>query len=175
MSSNNIDYKNVNDIDKQNSFNDSQRLDFSVFNRDIEYLNNELNNNDMILNNPNDSDENISKNVLKYHNFVSADDFDKYLISKQQQLLNKKSELASKQAIKDKEMDKFYNLSLYQISNNTTQTLISILNELIIFNNNNNKTLGKFINIFIKNDRLIYVGITTIIISFMIYFISATS
>lgn len=113
-------------------------------------------------------------NVLKYYNMISASDFDKYLISKQQEALHKKSLKASVQAIKDKENERFYNLSMLNIANNTMSTLVSVLNDLVKFFNDKHKTLGKLYNIFVKEDRLIYLGLVIIFLSFTLYFITVT-
>ena len=114
-------------------------------------------------------------NVLKFYNTISASDFDKFLISKQQKELEKKSLKASVQAIKDKENEKFYNLSLKNVLQNTTQTVVDIINDMVMFVNDDHKTFGKLFNIFTKSDRLIYVGLVLIFLSVVLYFINVTS
>lgn len=114
-------------------------------------------------------------NVLKYYNTISASDFDKFLISKQQQELQKKSLKASVQAIKDKENEKFYNISLKNVLQNTTKTLVDIMNDLVIFVNDDHKTLGKLFNIFTKSERMIYIGLVLMLLSIVLYFITVTS
>lgn len=124
--------------------------------------------------------ENVGKNgvkksdVLKYYNMISASDFDKYLISKQQLELDNKGEEATAQAIKDKENERFYNLSLRSIGENTTRVLVNVLNDLVAYVNSDYKTFGGLFNIFTKEDRLIYVGIVVIILSLMFYFVNVS-
>jgi hypothetical protein len=54
------------------------------------------------------------------------------------------------------------------IMNNMSQTFIDIMQE-IINTNYQNITLSDFIYIFIKDDRLLYVGLLLVLISFSIY------
>lgn len=116
----------------------------------------------------------VGTNVLKYYNMISASDFDKYLISKQQEALHKKSLKASVQAVKDKENERFYNLSMLNIANNIMSTLVDVLNDLVKFFNDSHKTFGKLYNIFVKEDRLIYLGLVVLFFSFVLYFITVT-
>lgn len=115
------------------------------------------------------------KNVLKYYNLISASDFDKFLIDMQQKKLNEKSLKATEQAIKDKENEKFYNLSIKNIVQNTTNIMIEVVNDLVVYFNSDDKTFGGLYVIISKNDRFIYVGIVMILISVMLYFITVTS
>lgn len=114
-------------------------------------------------------------NVLKFYNMISASDFDKFLISKQQESLKKKSLKATAQSIKDKENENFYNLSMKQVLQNTTKTLVAVINDMVIFLNDQHKTFGKLFDIFTKSDRLIYVGLVLMFISVVLYFIMVTS
>lgn len=114
-------------------------------------------------------------NVLKYYNMISASDFDKYLISKQQETLKQKSLKETEQNVKDKESEKFYNLSIKNVGENTSKVLIDVMNDLVKFVNDEHKTFGKLFNIFTKNDRMIYVGIVIVLLSIMFYFITVTS
>ena len=113
--------------------------------------------------------------VLKFYNMISASDFDKFLISKQQESLNKKSLKATEQSIKDKNNEKFYNLSMKHVLQNTTKTLVDVINDIVIFVNDQHKTFGKLFNIFTKSDRLIYLGLVFVFISIVLYFIMVTS
>jgi hypothetical protein len=70
-------------------------------------------------------------------------------------------------------------LSIGKIYENTIQTIIDIINEIVYLIDNSNYYKNDFynhyINIFIKNDRLFYIGIILIILSFVIYFIDGAS
>ena len=70
---------------------------------------------------------------------------------------------------------RIYNLSVTEIGKKIAETILHILNELTEFHYIKKPNFSTFINIFIKNDRLIYLGILSIIIAFMLFFISATS
>ena len=76
--------------------------------------------------------------------------------------LNSFSEKNRKEAVKK---TVFYNLSLKQILDNFLLTWNDIINEI----------LASIIEITTKGDRLIYVGIMLIIISFFIYFLLISS
>jgi len=68
-------------------------------------------------------------------------------------------------------------LNVGSIYKNTIQTIIDIINEvIIILDNNDNKNLYKnLVNVFIKKERQFYIGIIFIILSFVIYFIDGVS
>jgi hypothetical protein len=70
-------------------------------------------------------------------------------------------------------------LSIGKIYENTIQTIIDIINEIVyLIDNSNyykNDYYNQYINIFTKNDRLFYIGIILIILSFVIYFIDGAS
>lgn len=116
----------------------------------------------------------VDTNVLKYYNIISASDFDKFLLSKQQKQLEEKSIKATEQSIKDKESNRFYNLSLSQILQNTTTAMVEILNDLVLYIEQNDKNIGEILTILTKKDRMIYVGLVIIFLSFLLYFITVT-
>ena len=66
-------------------------------------------------------------------------------------------------------------LSIGKIYENTIQTIIDIINEMTYVSYDNKNYYNQFINIINKNDRLFYVGIILIILSFVIYFIDGVS
>ena len=70
---------------------------------------------------------------------------------------------------------RFYNLSLKQILNNLSLTLIKIMNEISIYMEKSDRTTKELIDIFTKDDRMIYVGILLIILSLGIFFINISS
>ena len=84
--------------------------------------------------------------------------------------------------IQDKQSKEFLNLSLNDIFQNFTKTLILILNDIVIFIDNyldpkkeKSNLLIDFLEIFIIEDRLLYVGLFFILISFFIYFMDISS
>ena len=76
-----------------------------------------------------------------------------------------------------------YNMSIKDIYKNTLQTAIDIINdvselysnEFYSKNYNRENYIKKFIDIIMKNDRKLYVGIILILFSFIIYFIDGAS
>ena len=72
----------------------------------------------------------------------------------------------------------FYNLSLKQIFNNFLKTWNLIIMDIMeLYNTQNSwkKILFDLLFIFTKDERLIYVGIMLIIVSFFMYFILLSS
>jgi hypothetical protein len=72
-------------------------------------------------------------------------------------------------------------LNVADIYKNTIQTIIDIINDIIFltndtYYNSEYKILyNNIINIIFKNDRIFYVGIIFVILSFVIYFIDGVS
>jgi hypothetical protein len=69
-------------------------------------------------------------------------------------------------------------LNVGDIYKNTIQTIIDIINDIIFLTNDtyyNNKLYNNILNIIFKKDRIFYVGIIFIILSFVIYFIDGVS
>jgi len=74
--------------------------------------------------------------------------------------------------------DDFFNFSIIDIYKNTIQTIIDIINEitnLFDISPNYNNIFRKILRIIFKNDRMFYIGIILIILSFIIYFIDGAS
>jgi len=65
-------------------------------------------------------------------------------------------------------------LSVGKIYENTIQTIIDIINETVYITGSKNYYY-EIINIVNKDDRLFYIGIILIILSFVIYFIDGVS
>lgn len=113
------------------------------------------------------------QNILKYDDFIKYSDYNKNVINRENQKLAQMND-SHNQILKQRSIDEtIYNLSIKQIFNNFSNTIIDILNEItLLFNNINNITFNDFINIFIKEDRLIYIGILSILISISLYIIN---
>ncbi len=80
---------------------------------------------------------------------------------------------ANEELEQKQEHEVFINLSLIQIFRKLSSTIISIINELLTLNQKS--SLEDFIYIFIRDDRLIYIGILLIIIGLCFYLIDITS
>jgi len=77
-----------------------------------------------------------------------------------------------------KDTDDFFNISILDIYRNTIQTIIDIINEithLLDITKNYDNIFRKILRIFLKNERMFYIGIILIILSFIIYFIDGAS
>ena len=76
----------------------------------------------------------------------------------------------------DKDND-YANISIYDIYVNSIQIMIDIINDItVLLNNYNSNTIFTDIyNIIFKTERMFYIGIMFIIISFVIYFIDGVN
>jgi len=67
-------------------------------------------------------------------------------------------------------------INISDIYRNTMQTIIDIINDTtFLINDKKYMNYNKIIQIFIKKDRMFYIGIIFIILSFVIYFIDVVS
>lgn len=74
--------------------------------------------------------------------------------------------------------DDYFNFSIKDTYQNTFQTIIDIINDMtqIIDNSGNyNNYFKTFLAIFFNENRLFYIGIILIILSFIIYFIDGAT
>lgn len=78
------------------------------------------------------------------------------------------------QQIIEKKLKRVYNLSIVDITKKVLSTIVDITTDLTNWMNTDKK-LNEFIDIFIKKDRLIYIGILSVVIAFILFFISSTS
>ena len=109
-------------------------------------------------------------NILKYDNLMSLSEFDKMLMAKQYRKLYGKSEEANNNKLENYINNKFTNLSLSEIFYKFTKTMMDLIQE--IPEKYEKDKLD--INIFMKEDRIIYVGILCVIIALLLYFISVS-
>lgn len=92
------------------------------------------------------------------------------------QLLETIPKFINKEERKDNE--DFFNISILDIYRNTIQTIIDIINEithLLDITQNYDNIFRKILRILFKNERMFYIGIILIILSFIIYFIDGAS
>lgn len=66
-------------------------------------------------------------------------------------------------------------LNVGSIYKNTIQTIIDIINDVIILIDNNTNYYENLKKIFFKEERQFYIGIIFILLSFVIYFIDGVS
>jgi hypothetical protein len=91
------------------------------------------------------------------------------------QLLERIPEILKKEERRDE--NDFFNFSIIELYQNTMQTMIDIINDVIrVFDNyNKDSYLTTFMQIFFHEKRLFYIGIILIILSFVIYFIDGAT
>ena len=115
-------------------------------------------------------------NILKNESIITLNDYEKYKLNEQYNKLYTNSKISTSELKDEKENNRFYNLSLKNVFDNLITTIVIIINELTIYNKDkDNKNTQDLIEIFIKDDRLIYVGIFLIILSLMLFFIKVSS
>ncbi len=112
------------------------------------------------------------QNILKFDNFLSYSDYNKNIINRENKILNQENTINNNLLNNEFNNNKIYNLSIKKIFTNLSNTIIDIINDLSDLFNNNNITLNKFLNIFIINDRLVYIGVLSIIIAILLYIIN---
>jgi len=91
------------------------------------------------------------------------------------QILEQIPELKQTKKNKIDEND-FFNFTLIDTYKNTIQTIIDIINDIIkLFDNSNKYSLMSFLDIFFQENRMFYIGIILVILSFVIYFIDGAT
>jgi hypothetical protein len=75
----------------------------------------------------------------------------------------------------DKNILDITQLNIGDIYKNTIQTIIDIINEVVIYYDINANNKSSLYDIFFKNDRMFYIGVILVILSFVIYFIDGVS
>lgn len=115
------------------------------------------------------------QNVMKNDTPLMDSNFEKYNLAKDYNKLYDYSVRGNEKHIKDKYAKRVYNLSLKEIYNNFFSNMVLILNETVDYVYSPNKSFNNFMEIFTKNDRLVYVGILLIVLSFIIHFVFQSS
>lgn len=100
-------------------------------------------------------------------------DYEIRSMEEQQRRLKYFTDTTNEELQQKQEQQLFINLSLVDLLSNMSKTIITIINELIDINQDT--TWNDVILIFIKNDRLVYIGILLIIVSLCIYLIDITN
>ena len=132
---------------------------------DTKLLNMENNNND------NENDKQSEKYVLKNKFNFNYSDYQKLKLAEQYNELYSKQFTTNNENEKIVENKKIFNLSLKDLFKNTSVTLSDLLNDLVIYYNQEHKTLNEFILIFTKQQRLIYLGLLLILFAFSLWLI----
>ena len=132
---------------------------------DTKLLNMENNNNE------NENDKQSEKYVLKNKFNFNYSDYQKLKLAEQYNELYSKQFTTNMENEKIVENKKIFNLSLKDLFKNTSVTLSDLLNDLVIYYNQDNKTLNEFILIFTKEQRLIYLGLLIVLLAFSLWLI----
>ena len=129
-------------------------------------FNTKLNN----MENNNNENQN-EKRVLKNQFNFNYSDYQKLKLAEQYNELYSKQFTTNMENEKIIENKKIFNLSLKDLFKNTSVTLSDLLNDLVIYYNQEHKTLNEFILIFTKQQRLIYLGLLLILFAFSLWLI----
>lgn len=90
----------------------------------------------------------------------------------EQRRLTYYSDKTNEELYETQDQELFINLSLVSLFRNLSTTIIAIINELLEINENTQ--FNDIVLIFVKRDRLIYLGMLAIIIALSIYVIQIT-
>jgi hypothetical protein len=91
----------------------------------------------------------------------------------QQRRLKYFTDTTNEELQQKQEDELFINLSLVNLFSKMSSTIIAIINELLLLTKDSQ--FKDIVYIFIKNDRLVYIGILMVIISLAIYLIGITA
>ena len=91
----------------------------------------------------------------------------------EEKMLKYYTDKANYEATQQQENQQIINLSLVEIAAKISQTAIAVINELV--DPEKPKDLNGLITILFKEDRMVYIGITVILLSLGVYLIDITS
>lgn len=114
-------------------------------------------------------------NILNNNFLIDKTDYEKEKINQQYNDLYFNSFNDTLNLEKQKQKKIIYNLSISEITSNLSKVLFDILNELSLLHKNNNTNFRNYIEVFIKDDRMIYTGILFILLALAIFFIFVSS
>ena len=114
-------------------------------------------------------------NVLNNDFLIDKTDYEKEKINQQYNTLYFNSFKDTMDLKKEKSSTVIYNLSIKDIAQNLSKVLFQIINELTVLHHNTNSNVREYIEVFIKDDRLIYTGILFILLGLALFFIFNSS
>jgi hypothetical protein len=121
--------------------------------------------------NNNSKDENILKNNFT----LDYNDYEKLKIAEQYNKLYSNIYGANKENISLNENNKIFDFNSNDFLKKSGKVYISIMNDLTLFINDDNKSFNKFGIIFTKDENLIYIGFAILLFSFILWLIDITS
>jgi len=110
-------------------------------------------------------------NILKDQFTLEKSDFEKLKNAEQENQLKTLKYQENEKAKIMKEDKKIYNLSPKIFLQNLSNVSINIIEDITSWINQPNKDINNLFIIFVKNERLIYVGTLILILSFALWFI----
>ena len=122
-------------------------------------------------------DRSKDSNVLKTDYTLDYTDYEKLKINEQYNRLYSNVYTENKRNVQVNDNEKIYNLSLSVLLNKAGIVYIALLNELAIYfsKENEEKSINKLGLILTKDERLLYIGLLFLILSFSLWMISITS
>lgn len=104
---------------------------------------------------------------------VVHSNFEQQALDREDKTLKYYTDKANSNQDSDVQHQYILNLSLSEIAANISVTFIAVINDLV--NPSTRKDLNGLLNIFFKENRMIYIGLTILLISFGLYVIDITS
>jgi CRISPR/Cas system CMR subunit Cmr6 (Cas7 group RAMP superfamily) len=123
--------------------------------------------------NTNNKDKN-SKYITKGNFDFQYSDYQKLKLAEQYNELYLKQYNANKENDKIIENKKIFNLSLNDLFKNTSIVFSNLLNDIVIFMNQDKKTINDFFIIFTQKERLIYIGLLCVLLAFSMWIIDVS-
>lgn len=111
------------------------------------------------------------KNVLKDEFTLEKSDYEKLKNSQQENQIKSLQYQENEKAKVIKENKNIYNMSIYTLLKRLSKVSMEIMEDVTIYISQKDQNINNFFIIFTKEDRLIYVGILLLILSFSLWFI----
>jgi len=121
------------------------------------------------------SKSNTQENILKNDFGLNYTDYENLKTAEQYNKLYSNIYGVNKENIALNENNKIFNFNFNGFLIKSSKAYISIMNDIVLFINDPDKSYNKFGIIFTKEDNLIYIGFAVLIISFMFWLIDITS
>jgi len=109
--------------------------------------------------------------VLKDNYTLNNQDYNKLKQAQQYNKLYSQQYTENERLKTLKENKNIYNLSIHILLKNLSQVLMDIINEVSVYISKKNKNTNELMTIFVKKERLMYVGIFLICLSLALWFI----
>ena len=123
--------------------------------------------------NENNKDKNL-KYITKTNFDFQYSDYQKLKLAEQYNELYLKQYKVNKETDKIIENKKIFNLSLNDLFKNTSTVFSNLLNDIVIFINQDKKTINEFFIIFTQKERLIYIGLLCVLLAFSMWLIDVS-